>query len=149
MVGIETLTVACPDELMSVSLRLAPPTIEFILGELLENAKLLHPQHTPTVEVLMCSSDGDTACLQIRDDGVTLTAEQLAQAWTSYYQGEKYFTGEIAGTGLGLARVATIVWGAGGTCQIANRDDRPGVVVELTLPVTRARDEAPSAPRVQ
>ena len=84
----------------------------------------------------MFDGHGETACVQVRDDGVTLTPEQITQAWTPYYQGEKYFTGEVAGIGLGLARVASIVWAVGGTCRINNRDDRPGVVVELTVPVS-------------
>ncbi len=134
-VGIETIAVACSDELLSARLVLAQQTIELVLGELLENAKKFHPQHAPTVEVLVFDGHGETACMQVRDDGVTLTPEQLAQAWTPYYQGEKYFTGEIAGMGLGLARIATIIWAVGGTCRITNRADRPGVVVELTVPL--------------
>jgi two-component system, cell cycle response regulator len=135
-VGIATITVACPDELLSAHLMLAPQTIELVLGELLENAKKFHPQQAPTIEVLVFDGHGETACVQVRDDGVTLTPEQITQAWTPYYQGEKYFTGEVAGIGLGLARVASIVWAVGGTCRINNRDDRPGVVVELTVPVS-------------
>ena len=42
--------------------------------------------------------------------------------------------------GLGLARVTSIVWAVGGTCRITNRDDRPGVVVELTVPVSHRQD---------
>ncbi len=138
MVGVETVAVACPDELMSARLGLAQPTIELILGELLENAKKFHPRHAPAVEVLVFGAQGEKACIQVRDDGVTLTPEQLARAGTPYYQGEKYFTGEVAGMGLGLARVATIVWAVGGTCRITNRDDLPGVVVELTVPVSHS-----------
>jgi two-component system, cell cycle response regulator len=141
-VGIEMLTVACPGELMSARIVLAPPTMELILGELLENAKKFHPRHTPIVEVLVAKKQIETICIQVRDDGVTLTPEQLAQAWTPYYQGEKYFTGEVAGMGLGLAQVATIIWAVGGTCRIANRNDRPGVVVELTVPVSSQMGEA-------
>jgi two-component system cell cycle response regulator len=135
-VGIATITVACPDGLTHARLTLAPQTIELVLGELLENAKKFHPQHAPAVDVLVFDEQAEMACIQVRDDGLTLTPDQLAQAWTPYYQGEKYFTGEVAGIGLGLARVASIVWAVGGTCRINNRDDRPGVVVELTVPVS-------------
>jgi two-component system cell cycle response regulator len=134
-IGIETITVACQEDLMGARLGLAQPTVELIFEELLENAKKFHPRHTPSVEVLVFGGQGETACIQVRDDGLTLMPEQLAQAWTPYYQGEKYFTGEVAGMGLGLARVASIVWAVGGTCRIFNQDDMPGVVVELTVPV--------------
>ena len=41
----------------------------------------------------------------------------------------------VAGMGLGLPMVASIVWSLGGTCRLINRNDRPGVAVELTVPV--------------
>jgi K+-sensing histidine kinase KdpD len=120
-VGVESLAVVCHDGLMGARLALAPQTIELILGELLENAKKFHPRHAPAVDVLVSDGQAEMACIQVRDDGVTLTPEQLAQAWTPHYQGEKYFTGEVAGMGLGLARVASIVWAVGGMCWINNR----------------------------
>jgi two-component system cell cycle response regulator len=136
-VGVETIAVACQDGLTSGRLVLGWQTIELVLTELLENAKKFHPQHAPSVEVLVFEGHAETVCIQVRDDGLTLTPEQLDQAWTPYYQGEKHFTGEVPGMGLGLATIATIIWGVGGTCRIANRADRPGVVVELMVPITR------------
>jgi hypothetical protein len=41
----------------------------------------------------------------------------------------------MAGMGLGLPGVASLVWEGDGACRIYNRDDGPGVVVELDLPV--------------
>ncbi|HEY3228653.1 MAG TPA: ATP-binding protein, partial [Roseiflexaceae bacterium] len=145
-VGVETIAVACQDELTRARLGLAPQTIEFILGELLANAKKFHPRQAPTVEIMVCAVDARAVCIQVRDDGLTLAPEQLAQAWTPYYQGEKHFTGEVPGMGLGLAKVATIIWGVGGTCRIANRDNQPGVIVELTVPATVGTDEVQIAP---
>jgi len=74
-------------------------------------------------------------CMQICDDGLHLSPEQLSRVWLPFYQGEKYFTGEIPGMGLGLAMVASLVWSAGGKCRLYNREDRSGLVVELCLPV--------------
>jgi hypothetical protein len=39
--------------------------------------------------------------------------------------------------GLGLAMVATLVWGVGGTCRAYNRQDGQGIVVELVLPLAK------------
>jgi nitrogen fixation/metabolism regulation signal transduction histidine kinase len=61
--------------------------------------------------------------------------------WSPYYQDEKYFTGQMPGMGLGLAMVAAIVWGVGGTCRIHNREQGPGVVVELVLPLAQDAEE--------
>ena len=72
--------------------------------------------------------------IQISDNGGHLTPVQLANAWTPYFQGEKNFTGQVPGMGLGLATVATLVWNVGGKYHLHNRTDGTGVVVELTLP---------------
>lgn len=53
--------------------------------------------------------------------------------------------------GLGLPMVASLIWEAGGGCRLANREDGPGVSVELTLPLhTPAvhRDDEIAPPRI-
>jgi K+-sensing histidine kinase KdpD len=55
--------------------------------------------------------------------------------WTPYYQGEKHFTGESAGMGLGLSMVASLIWNVGGSCRAYNRDDGPGIVIDLVIPL--------------
>jgi DNA-binding response OmpR family regulator/nitrogen-specific signal transduction histidine kinase len=108
--------------------------MELILWELLENAKKFHPSHSPELGINI-SASATGLQLQIRDDGLTLLPEQLARMWTPYYQVEKYFTGQMPGMGLGLAMVAQLVWSMAGTCQAYNRDDGPGIVVDLVLPL--------------
>lgn len=122
---------ACPP---NARVALAERAMELVLWEVLENAKKFHPQHTPSVEITASTPSPHTLCLRVADDGVNLSPEQLAQAWTPYYQGEKQFTGELAGMGLGLTLVAGLVWSVGGTCRLHNRASGPGVVVELILP---------------
>ena len=55
--------------------------------------------------------------------------------WSPYIQGEKYFTGEAPGMGLGLSLVATLVWQVGGEVELTNRRDGSGVEVILRLPL--------------
>jgi signal transduction histidine kinase len=114
---------------------LSERAVELILWELLENAKKFHPRHAPTVEVAALCLDPGHVCLRVSDDGVHLSPEQLAQVWTPYYQGEKQFTGEVPGMGLGLTMVANLVWSVGGTCKLYNLASGPGIVVDLTLPI--------------
>lgn len=133
--GIESLLIAGLDKLYGTQVVLSSQAIETILREVLENAKKFHPDGEPTVQVFASPLKSNRVGIWIGDNGLTLPQEQLAQAWTPYYQGEKMFTGEVSGMGLGLPLVAMLVWGVGGHCRMYNRPEEPGVVVELMLPV--------------
>ncbi|MBW7882830.1 MAG: HAMP domain-containing histidine kinase [Caldilineaceae bacterium] len=117
----------------SIQLPVAHRAMESILFELLENAKKFHPKNAPRVCIGVHSVDDDILIV-VEDDGIHLSPEQLSRVWLPYYQAERYFTGEVPGMGLGLPIVASIVWESGGRCQIHNRKDEPGVVIELCFP---------------
>lgn len=135
---IAALQVTAPTEARAARLTLSRQALNVVLWEILQNAKKFHPRETPTVQITaLLTSDhpGTAVALSIADDGVTLSPQQLARAWIPYYQGEKFFTGQVEGMGLGLATVAALVWAAGGACRMLNRENAPGVIVELRLPV--------------
>jgi two-component system cell cycle response regulator len=131
---LRTVTTTVREDVGDPQLVLPQPAIGLALGELLENAIKFHPCHTPTIQVTVSRLNPAMVNVQVGDDGLTLSPEQLARAWSPYYQGEKYFTGQATGMGLGLSMVATLVWGVGGACRIHNRSEAPGVVVELDFP---------------
>lgn len=137
---IETLTVSLSSELQKAQLMFPSQGFEIILRELFTNAKKFHPQHTPTIDILVVPVKDEYGLLyavnlSIQDDGRHLLNQELTRAWTPYYQIEKTFTGEIRGMGLGLAMVARLVWSNGGNCWLKNRESQPGIVVELVLPL--------------
>jgi two-component system, cell cycle response regulator len=133
--GLAQITVTVCDGLNNLLMPLTPQALDTILWELLENSVKFHPSKTPQVEIIVCAHDDDALCLQVRDDGVTLSPDQVRSVWAPYIQGEKYFTGEAPGMGLGLPLVATLVWQIGGEAHLANRVDRSGVEVTLILPM--------------
>jgi len=133
--GIASVGLAVDPALAGRRITLARHSLEVVLRELLENARKFHPFHSPAVEVALALAGPRSLRLTIRDDGVGLSPDQLARAWRPYYQGEKSFTGQIDGMGLGLPLVARIVLAVGGGYAIANRADGPGAVVELSLPL--------------
>jgi two-component system cell cycle response regulator len=139
--GIERVRVYCAKALAQRRLLLSTRAVELALYEVLENAKKFHPEHAPAVDIAVLQDGEQRVVLSIADDGVSVSPEHLARIWSPYYQGEKYFTGEAEGMGLGLATVAALVWGIGGSCRARNRADRDGVVIELVLPLI-AREEA-------
>ncbi len=133
--NIQKLDVRVDRNLEDMLMPLTPQALDTILWELLENAVKFHPKKQPHVEVEAYCENSDLVRLCIRDDGVTLSAEQLRMVWSPYIQGEKYFTGEAPGMGLGLSLVATLVWQIGGEVELTNRKDGSGVEVILRLPL--------------
>ena len=134
---LEKVAVTVPASLQEKRLTIAETALETILWEILENAKKFHPQQTPQLDVIVSTTlhDPQVIQLQVRDDGISLSPEQIKWAMMPYIQSEKYFTGEEHGMGLGLSLVSTLVWQAGGSARLFNRNDQPGVVVELVLPL--------------
>jgi two-component system cell cycle response regulator len=144
--GIESFSVSHKGlELDGGYLPLSRQGMELILWELLENAKKFHPQGSPTVEVTLSVIPGGFR-LRVADDGLTLSPDQLIGMWIPYYQAEKGFSGEVPGMGLGLPMVAMLVWRVGGTCRAYNREDGPGIVVELDLPLEGNNGNVGKAP---
>ncbi|MBI2331999.1 MAG: hybrid sensor histidine kinase/response regulator [Chloroflexi bacterium] len=133
-VGITDVVVNMHGSLEQVKIALPLQSMEVLLWEILGNSKKFHPAHTPQVIVDVTPASSQGINLQFSDDGITLSPKQLTTAWLPYYQGEKDFTGEMPGMGLGLSTVNAIVWGAGGNSHLMNRSDKPGVVIRLTIP---------------
>jgi len=160
--ALEVSTVAGLAEGIAAGLDLAPPAVtisdslhgrslgistvaaECILRELLDNAKKFHPGSGPAVQVAVEQASPGLARVEVSDDGPGIPPSQLGRVLAAYYQGEKDFTGELRGMGLGLTTVASLVWAAGGQCRLFNRTrsgtaahaaGRSGLTVEITLPL--------------
>ena len=120
----------------TAELGLTEDSLAMVLWEVLRNAQKFHPQQTPAVEITAVALPDHFASIQIQDNGVSLSPDQLIAVWQPYYQGERDFTGEVPGAGLGLTAVAMLIWQVGGEYKIYNRqDDQPGVIVEFILPL--------------
>jgi len=145
---ITNVVVSLPENLTKTVVALTYDALESILYELLINARKFHPEKDPTVEVSVSEIEADYIRLRVADDGQTLSTEQLSWAWIPYMQGEKNFTGELPGMGLGFPMVAALIWKAGGDLRLRNRHDGPGVIVELKIPLesTARQVERPAAP---
>ncbi|RME99132.1 MAG: response regulator [Chloroflexi bacterium] len=113
---------------------LGAQAVELILWELMENAKKFHPEQSPVIDITVSRLPNQYALIQVGDNGLTLSPDQLENMWAPYYQAEKYFTGQVGGTGLGLSLVTSLIWGVGGNCSSHNRANQPGIVIELTIP---------------
>lgn len=134
MAGAPSATVAIDESAQPYSLPLSPHALEQVLFELVENGRKFSPHKTPAITISL-AADETALILTVADDGQTLAPQQVKWAMTPYLQGEKHFTGETPGMGLGLSLVSALVWRAGGSVNLRNRHDAPGVVVEVRFPL--------------
>ncbi len=146
--NLENLKFSLPERLKSIELAITPDAFEMVLIELFENARKFHPTHQPEIEVSIGQTEPDFIKMQVADNGLTLSVEQLQWAWLPYFQGEKDFTGELPGLGLGFPMVATLIWKSGGAINLRNRSESPGVIIDLKIPLesTMRRMERSAAP---
>ncbi|MFK5969839.1 MAG: response regulator [Candidatus Marithrix sp.] len=136
LLEIESVLIIQPDDTSDdYNIAISKQVLEIILTEIFSNAKKFHPTEKPNIEIKL-SKESETIIVQISDDGLSIPSEQLGDIWMPYYQGEKYFTGEMKGMGLGLAMVASLIWEIGGTCTAYNQADKNGLTIEFTLPIT-------------
>jgi len=131
---IETVSVSIANTVVNKSLAFSAQGLELVLRELFTNATKFHPQHSPTIEVSATLQNHKTILISVSDNGQSLPPQELAKVWRSYYQSEKYFTGEVKGMGLGLSMISKLVWSSGGSCRLYNREEQPGLTIEITLP---------------
>jgi signal transduction histidine kinase len=131
---IDHFNLAMHSDLSNVSVVLSDKAMYLIVFELLENAKKFHPRRTPSVDISLRQVNNHIT-MQFTDDGITLSPQQLQAVLRPYTQGEKHFTGEVDGMGLGLSLVSNLVWQSGGEISIKNRSDKPGFEVDMLLPL--------------
>ncbi len=137
---LETVTLSIQDDVTDSCLLLSQQALQLVFWEILENSMKFHPSQRPVIDIKMERSGTGALKITIHDDGQTLSPEQLTHMWAPYYQGERFSTGEMRGMGLGLAIVSLLVWEIGGTCRAYNREDHPGIVIELQLPLVPCTD---------
>ncbi|SMP57865.1 ATP-binding response regulator [Anoxynatronum buryatiense] len=122
------------------ALTISAQNLEVILSEIIRNAIKHHPENQPHLHIaVICAGDNQPCRLTVTDNGIHLPSKSLRmlQKMAPYFQGEKFFTGQKSGMGLGLTDVKIMLWNIGGRLLIRNREDQPGVKIEIHLPPCR------------
>ncbi len=112
-----------------------PVRLRQVIDNLLDNA-LKYSHRGGVVRVLAGPDTGDAsrARLVVADDGIGVPHDEVGQIFDRFYRASNA-EGHVAnGTGLGLAVVAAIVEGHGGTIE-ASSPPGEGLTVTVTLPV--------------
>lgn len=130
------------DDVADQKLGISCAAMEVIIYEILENSKKFHPLGNPRMGLTIKAERQGFVKLSFTDDGSGMTAGQIVQAARPYLQGEKWFTGETPGMGLGIPMIASLVWQSGGTLHISNQHSQTGTCITLELPVAEKAGSA-------
>ena len=120
-------------------LRLDVVLFEQVLFNLLDNAAKYAPSHTAIQ--LRAWRDDDRVRIQVLDEGDGIPADALEHVFDKFYRA-RGADRRRAGTGLGLAICRGFIEAMDGTIVAANRTDRPGAAMTISMPVL---DDAPLA----
>ncbi|MDH5656001.1 MAG: response regulator [Spirochaetia bacterium] len=132
---IHEIQFAIEKEAEKKQIRFSRDAMEIILYEIMENAKKFHKESQPHILMEASNENSHTFLIRILYNGEPLNAEQLEKASMPFYQGEKFHTGEMSGSGLGLATVKSLLWSTGGDFKIYNSKNNEGVTVDLLFPI--------------
>jgi two-component system OmpR family sensor kinase len=123
------------------------PRLRQVVANLLDNALSYSPAGTPiTMAVGTAERDGHAlACMEVRDRGAGLSAEQAERVFERFYRTDKARSRAHGGTGLGLSIVAAITAAHGGNVEV---DTAPGdgATFRVLLPLAAAPTEPPDLP---
>ncbi|MFH1807619.1 MAG: ATP-binding protein [Pseudomonadota bacterium] len=92
--------------------------------------------------VVRCHADGDRVCIEVRDSGHGITAENLPRVFEPFFSTK----GVGKGSGLGLTICKSIVEGFGGEIRV---ESRPGQGARFELRLPRAPDTVATVLPVQ
>ncbi|HEY1011504.1 MAG TPA: GAF domain-containing sensor histidine kinase [Herpetosiphonaceae bacterium] len=130
---------------------LAPPALELegdelrleeVFYNLVQNAAKYSP-HGGEVAV-SAESDGETAMVCVRDEGIGIPAEAQATLFAPFYRAANAAGRNIAGMGLGLYVVKEIITLHGGEISLESAEGR-GSAFTVRLPLRRPRPPADAA----
>ena len=111
--------------------------IEQVLVNLLDNA-LKYSRSKGTVTVSASATPDRFALVQVRDEGVGITANDLPRIGQRFYRADKARVRAEGGHGLGLAIAQSLVHAHGGELWL-NSQEGKGTIVSFTLPPAPSR----------
>jgi len=119
---------------------------EQVLVNLLDNAAKYAPAGSQVT--LHARRDGDQLVINISDEGEGIPPTDLERIFDKFYRVHAADR-QRAGTGLGLAICRGFVEALGGRIVAANRADRRGAVITITMPVPAQRADPARPPTVE
>ncbi len=122
--------VADPDQLEQLLINLVKNAVEAVQSAKEESQKETAAAAVGPPVTIRAQSSRDAVTIQVEDTGLGLT--NTANLFVPFY------TTKRNGSGVGLALVRQIAEAHGGTVSLRNREDTPGCVAEVRLPIAAA-----------
>jgi two-component system, NtrC family, nitrogen regulation sensor histidine kinase NtrY len=120
---------ADPDQFEQLLINLVKNAVEAVIGAR-EEADANVPPAEATAVTLRASELADSVAILVEDTGLGLS--NTSNLFVPFYTTKKN------GSGVGLALVRQIAEAHGGSVSLRNREDAPGCVAEVLLPLARA-----------
>ena len=95
--------------------------------------------------VVRTAKRGRHAELVVQDDGIGIPRAERRKVFDMFYRSEQYLTTPVAGTGLGLALVRSVVAGHKGRIELDAAPGGVGSVFTVRLPLDAASATAPAS----
>lgn len=141
--GSNQLEVRCSEDLGTMRSDLTK--VRQILFNLLSNAAKFTEEGTISLEARRdTSGDVDLIVLQVRDNGLGMTEEQLSKLFQAFTQADASTTRKYGGTGLGLAITKRLCEMLGGDVEVESRAGE-GSAFTVRLPVRLKAESSESA----
>jgi signal transduction histidine kinase len=123
-----------------------PAAVDDAVTNLLSNAWKYKRGDRARIEV-RSRRRGGKAEITVQDDGIGIPRHERKRVFEMFYRAENFLTRTVAGTGLGLALVRTIVRAHRGRIRLEPGQDGVGSLFRVRLPLARRGAVAlPAAP---
>jgi len=106
------------------------------LAKAIANVLVNASKYSPVGSVVQVSAATSSACAEITiaDRGIGIPAALLARIFDPFVRIDRAGDGIYDGLGIGLTLAKKIIEAHGGTIRAANRDDGPGIRVQIRIP---------------
>ncbi|MFH1847863.1 MAG: ATP-binding protein, partial [Candidatus Omnitrophota bacterium] len=122
--------IKCPDE--DITAKISRIYLNLIVANLVENAVKFNDSEVVKLTISINKKDGKTE-VSVKDNGIGIPPEDREKIFEKFYQGEKHFTGNVEGAGLGLALVKRLADSHDGQISLVSRI-KEGTTFTFTLP---------------
>lgn len=119
---------------LPVTITTDPARLRQVLINLISNGLKFAPDGEVDVTVRLQQTDDPLLEVEVADNGIGMSPEQLSRLFKPFSQGDTMISREFGGTGLGLSISARLVESLGGTIEVDSQSGRGSSFV-VRLPV--------------